>query len=196
MTSYRNAILLLLCSSIFIVTGYSVFFKSSQKQFGLDEVYLDFTNSVSEKRPDTSAAQLVLKELSDNSNFNYCGTAGYSGEKIPIINPALLFQRTFSESQLIALCQKSGPVIKHFAFKALVQVNFESAKILFERQITDSTVIDYQCACMGTLISIPIDFLNSLRHKLSAVDREAYLKKAKKYCSPFVYAKSVEFFNL
>lgn len=169
---------------------------SSQKPYRLAEVYLNFTDSVSEKRLDTSAAQLVLKELANNSTFNYCGTAGYTGAKIPIINPAPLFQRTFSESQLIVLCQKSGPVIKHFAFKALVQANFESAKILFEKQITDSTVIDYQCGCIGTPISITIDFLNSLKDKLSVVDREAYLKKAKIYCSPFIYAISVEFFKL
>ena len=192
----RNIILITVCSSIFLMSAYLLFLKPIEKTAGLTETYLNFLDTVDKHRLDSIYVKLTINDLSTNSSFNYCGVAGYSGARIPVINPTPIFQSSLSESQLITLCEKSGPVVKHFAFKALCQVNFESAKKLFEKQISDTSILSYQCGCMGTPVSINLDFLNTIRGKITNMETISYLQRIKPRLSQFMFKSSTEFLNL
>ncbi|MGG9964675.1 hypothetical protein [Ferruginibacter sp. SUN106] len=178
------------------MTTYIVFLKSSQKSTNLPGAYFKFFDTTYSDKLNNHGIQFVLNDLSSKDGFNYCGVAGYSGAKIPVINPTALFKQNLSEPELIVLCQQSGPVVKHFAFKALCELNPKSAKQIFEKQIFDSTEIDFQCGCFGDFVTINLDFLNTLKDKLTDIDRVLYLKKIKMNCSPLVYESGVKFFNL
>ena len=118
------------------------------------------------------------------------------GNRIPIFNPTPLLQQRLSESQLIILCEQGGPVIKHFAFKALSQLNFKSAKEIFKDQISDSTELYYECNCLGGApVSINLDFLNTLKDKLTDLEKKSYLQSVKANCSPSIYEAGIKFFN-
>ena len=197
MFSFRNIILLPLCTSFFLMTVYLRHLNQAEKSKDLTKTYLNFIDTIDKNRFDSAYLQFTLNELSTKPGFNYCGTAGYSGNKVPIINPSPLFQRTLSESQLTALCEKSGPVVKHFAFIALYQLNFKSAIKVFKTQIYDSTELDYECGCIGgAMVSINLDFLNTIKGKLTDFERLSYLKKIKSRCNPFVYEVAIKFFDL
>jgi hypothetical protein len=196
MFSSRNIILTVVCSSIFLMSAYFVFLKPAKKSADLTETYLNFIDTIDKHRLDSIYVHLTINSLSSNSGFNYCGTAGYSGERIPIINPTPLFQNSLSESQIITLCEQSGPVVKHFAFKALCKINFESAKKVFEKQISDTSLLSYQCGCIGTPVSINLDFLNTIRDKITNMETVSYLQRIKPRLSPFIFKSTTEFFSL
>ncbi len=196
MSSIRNTILITVCSLIILLTAYFLFLKPYDKSSDLTKTYLNFIDTVNKHRLDSIHLQHTINNLSTNSSFNYCGIGGYSGTKIPIIDPAPLFQHSLSESQLMALCEQEGPVVKHFAFKALCQVNLESAKRLLEKQISDTSILIYQCGCEGTSVSMNLDFLNTIKDKITNMETVSYLQKIKSYLNPLVFKSSTNFFNL
>ncbi len=196
MSPSKNIILIAMCSSILLMSTYLLFLKPIDKTAGLTETYLNFIDTIDKHKLESNYVKVTIKELSTNSSFNYCGIAGYSGARIPVINPTPILQRSLSESQLITLCEQSGPVVKHFAFKALYQINYESAKKLFEKRISDTSILTYQCGCIGTPVSINLDFLNTIRGKITNMETISYLQRIKPRLSLFMFKSSTEFLNL
>ena len=196
MTQRRNIILIALSSSIFLMSIYLLFLKPPKKSSDLTETYLNFIDTVDKHKLDSIYVHVTINSLSANSGFNYCGIAGYTGEKIPVINLTPLFQRVLSEPELIKLCEQSGPVVKHFAFKALCEIDIESAKKLFEKQISDTSLLSYNCGCIGTPVTINLDFLNTIRDKITSMETVSYLQRIKPRLSPFIFDPATEFFNL
>lgn len=186
----------MLSAAVFLMTAYFKFKTPAHTSYDLDKVYFNYMDTIARNKLDSIKVQSVIKELWDKDGFNYCGTAGYSGNKIPVINPAPLLQHNLSESQLIMLCQKAGPVLKHFAFIALSHVNFKRAKQLFEQHITDATVLYYECGCIGgASIGINLDFLNTLMYSLTDFEKIHYSQKVKANCDYYTYKSGMEFFN-
>ncbi len=192
----RNTALLLLNSSVFLIVSYFVFFRPDEKHSSLVNAYSEYLDSLDIKKSDSIHVQNVINYLSQQTSFNYCGSAGYTGQRIPIINPTPLLQHNLSELQLEKLCIQSGTVTKHFAFKALCELNPQAAKRIFKTAISDLSSLTYQCGCEGVPISINLDFFNTLKSKLSIWEYRMYAQKLKVISTPFAYQSAMELFNL
>ena len=80
MLLHRNTILVLLCSSFFLMALYITFIKPISRPDDLAQAYLNFLDTTDKAKLDNIRVQFILKDLSNKTGFNYCGIEGYSGK--------------------------------------------------------------------------------------------------------------------
>lgn len=83
----------------------------------------------------------------------------------------------FSEDSLVSLTDHNNPVVRAYAFEALVKNNSSKTLEIFEKHIRDKASFDEMFGCIVNSTTVNIYFYSCIKNKLSKSDKAEYKKK-------------------
>ncbi len=175
MPSIRNTILVATCLMILFLSGYLVFIrgpKVREKQFNLEQEYARLIIDA-KKLPDAIYLKDLVRSVSSYESVE-CSFIGYGGTRSTQFNPVNAFKRLASVSQLVELINVSTPIVKHYAFIALLEKNPVVCKKIFPDHLKDKQTFGLFCGCTIDPCPINIDFFNTIKSSLTPIEIQSY----------------------
>jgi len=166
MHAIKTGILLAISILVFIFSAYIIFFKApgerkTELQAGLvSAAEAGFSNKPSQT--DSVELWMLVNQVATYESVE-CAYVGYAGRPSTQYDPTHMMKALASDSQLVNIINNAAPVVKHFAFLALMQRNPGLSKKVFLSHFKNKATIRFLCGCLGDERPANIDFYYSLK---------------------------------